>query len=148
MLGADDEVGEDDDDQRVEPPVGLRRAGGGLGLGVLVGSASIERLGGVVGTWLADFKFGSDRCALKLAGARGSLSRVQRLLPLAASAAKSAEKKTEEPEEASLMSEKTFKGLTMRGIGPALMALTRMLSLARWTTRHWVKLLMEALAAE
>ena len=28
----------------------------------------MARLGGVVGTWLADFKFGNDRCAKKLSG--------------------------------------------------------------------------------
>jgi len=44
------------------------------------------------------------------------------LLPLAALAAKSDKKKEEAAEEVPLMSEKTFKGLAMRGIGPALMS--------------------------
>ena len=43
----------------------------------------IARLTGVVGTWLADHKFGDDRCALKLAGVRGYTERLERLLPLA-----------------------------------------------------------------
>lgn len=45
---------------------------------------AIGRLTGVVGTWLADHKFGNDRCARKLSGARGYLARLERLLPLAA----------------------------------------------------------------
>jgi putative pyruvate formate lyase activating enzyme len=45
---------------------------------------AIERLTGVVGTWLADLKFGSDACAQKLAGVEGYTGRLHRLLPLAA----------------------------------------------------------------
>ena len=45
---------------------------------------AIERLTGVVGTWLADLKFGDDRCALKLSGARDYLHTLHTLLPLAA----------------------------------------------------------------
>ena len=46
--------------------------------------AAIGQLTGVVGTWLADHKFGNDACALKLAGVRGYVARLERLLPLAA----------------------------------------------------------------
>ena len=45
---------------------------------------AIDRLTGVVGTWLADLKFGSDRCAKRLAGVDGYTERLHRLLPLAA----------------------------------------------------------------
>ena len=45
---------------------------------------TIDRLTGVVTTWLADLKFGDDRCALKLSGARGYLETLHRLLPCAA----------------------------------------------------------------
>jgi len=47
---------------------------------------AIERLTGVVGTWLADLKFGDDRCALKLSGAQGYVQRLHTLLPRAARA--------------------------------------------------------------
>ncbi|MGM0574618.1 MAG: radical SAM protein [Myxococcota bacterium] len=47
--------------------------------------AVIRQLEGVVGTWLVDHKFGSDRCALELAGVRGYTDRLERLLPMAAS---------------------------------------------------------------
>ena len=45
---------------------------------------AVDRLTGVVGTWLADLKFGSDRCAKRLAGVDGYTERLHRLLPLAA----------------------------------------------------------------
>ena len=45
--------------------------------------AAIAQLTGVVGTWLADHKFGNDQCALKLAGVRDYTARLERLLPLA-----------------------------------------------------------------
>ena len=45
---------------------------------------AIERLRGIVGTWLVDLKFGDERCALKLSGARDYLPRLHALLPLAA----------------------------------------------------------------
>lgn len=45
---------------------------------------AIARLTGVVTTWLADLKFGSDGCALKLSGARDYLATLHRLLPMAA----------------------------------------------------------------
>ena len=44
---------------------------------------AMERLTGVVSTWLVDLKFGDDRCALKLSGARNYLATLQRLLPAA-----------------------------------------------------------------
>ncbi len=47
---------------------------------------AITRLTGVVTTWLADLKFGNDRCALKLSGARGYLGRLHALLPIVARA--------------------------------------------------------------
>lgn len=47
---------------------------------------AIARLTGVVGTWLADFKFGSDRCAKKLAGVDAYTATLTALLPLAARA--------------------------------------------------------------
>jgi len=47
---------------------------------------AISQLTGVVATWLADFKFGSDRCALKLAGARDYRATLAPLLAQAASA--------------------------------------------------------------
>lgn len=45
---------------------------------------AIDRLTGVVGTWLADHKFGNDRCARKLAGVEGYTARLEGLLPDAA----------------------------------------------------------------
>lgn len=47
---------------------------------------AIAALTGVVWTWLVDFKFGSDGCAKKLAGARDYLRTITELLPLAAGA--------------------------------------------------------------
>ncbi|PKN57340.1 MAG: radical SAM protein [Deltaproteobacteria bacterium HGW-Deltaproteobacteria-14] len=47
---------------------------------------AIATLTGVVWTWLVDFKFGNDRCAEKLAGARDYLRTITELLPLAAGA--------------------------------------------------------------
>ncbi len=44
----------------------------------------VGRLTGVVGTWLVDHKFGSDRCALKLSGARDYLATLEPLLALVA----------------------------------------------------------------
>jgi putative pyruvate formate lyase activating enzyme len=44
---------------------------------------AMERLTGVVSTWLVDLKFGDDRCALKLSGATNYLATLQRLLPAA-----------------------------------------------------------------
>ncbi len=47
---------------------------------------AVERLGGVVGTWLVDYKFGDDRCALRLSGTRGYLATLDaRLAQLALS---------------------------------------------------------------
>ena len=43
---------------------------------------AIERLSGIVGTWLVDFKFGSDRCAKKLSGTAQYTEHMQALLPL------------------------------------------------------------------
>ncbi|MCA9515890.1 MAG: radical SAM protein [Myxococcales bacterium] len=49
---------------------------------------AVEKLTGVVGTWLIDLKFGSDRCALKLAGPRAYLETAHaRLAECAASPA-------------------------------------------------------------
>lgn len=45
---------------------------------------AIERLRGVVGTWLVDLKFGDDLCALKLSQTRGYVETMQALMPLAA----------------------------------------------------------------
>lgn len=45
---------------------------------------AIAALTGIVGTWLVDFKFGSDRCGLKLAAARDYVPTLTHLLPLAA----------------------------------------------------------------
>jgi putative pyruvate formate lyase activating enzyme len=45
---------------------------------------AIRQLTGVVGTWLADLKFGSDDCAKSLAGVDGYTARLHQLLPLAA----------------------------------------------------------------
>ncbi len=47
---------------------------------------AIARLEGVVGTWLADFKFGQDECAARLAGVSGYVARLTDLLPRAAAA--------------------------------------------------------------
>lgn len=47
---------------------------------------AIERLTGVVWTWLVDLKFGNDRCALKLAGIRDYVATLTDLLPRAAAA--------------------------------------------------------------
>ena len=47
---------------------------------------ALDALTGVVWTWLVDFKFGSDRCALKLAGASGYAATLTSLLPHAARA--------------------------------------------------------------
>ncbi|TNF29852.1 MAG: radical SAM protein [Deltaproteobacteria bacterium] len=47
---------------------------------------AIAHLEGVVWTWLVDFKFGNDRCARKLAGARDYLATLTDLLPRAAAA--------------------------------------------------------------
>ena len=44
---------------------------------------AIERLTGVVGTWLVDLKFGSDDCAKELAGVEAYTERLHRLLPMA-----------------------------------------------------------------
>jgi putative pyruvate formate lyase activating enzyme len=44
---------------------------------------AIERLTGVVTTWLADLKFGDDGCALELSGARDYVATLHALLPLA-----------------------------------------------------------------
>jgi putative pyruvate formate lyase activating enzyme len=44
---------------------------------------AIERLTGVVGTWLVDLKFGADDCAKTLAGIDGYTARLHKLLPLA-----------------------------------------------------------------
>lgn len=38
---------------------------------------AIDHLRRIVGTWLVDFKFGDDRCALRLAGARGYVGRLR-----------------------------------------------------------------------
>jgi len=46
---------------------------------------SITALSGVVDVWLADHKFGDDRCASRLAGVSGYVDRIQRLLPVASS---------------------------------------------------------------
>ena len=43
---------------------------------------AVEQLEGVVGTWLVDFKFGSNRCALKLAGIQKYLDHMHSLLPI------------------------------------------------------------------
>ena len=42
---------------------------------------AIDHLTGVVGTWLADLKFGSDACGRRLAGVEGYTERLHRLLP-------------------------------------------------------------------
>ena len=47
---------------------------------------AIERLTGVVATWLADLKFGADECARQLAGVDGYVARLTDLLPRAAAA--------------------------------------------------------------
>jgi putative pyruvate formate lyase activating enzyme len=47
--------------------------------------AALEALRGVVGTWVADHKFGNDRCASRLAGVKGYVARIESLLPQAAS---------------------------------------------------------------
>ncbi len=39
--------------------------------------AAIDHLRSIVGTWLVDFKFGDDRCGLRLAGARGYVARLR-----------------------------------------------------------------------
>jgi putative pyruvate formate lyase activating enzyme len=44
---------------------------------------AIERLTGVVGTWLVDLKFGADDCAKRLAGVEAYTERLHRLLPMA-----------------------------------------------------------------
>lgn len=43
--------------------------------------AAVDALGGVVGTWVADHKFGNDRCASRLAGVKGYVARIESLLP-------------------------------------------------------------------
>ena len=43
---------------------------------------AIEQLTGIVGTWLADLKFGADRCAKRLAGVDGYTARLHELLPI------------------------------------------------------------------
>ncbi|MCB9788059.1 MAG: radical SAM protein [Deltaproteobacteria bacterium] len=49
---------------------------------------AVEQLRGIVGTWLADHKFGNDRCATRLSGTTGYGARVEaRLLQVAASGA-------------------------------------------------------------
>jgi putative pyruvate formate lyase activating enzyme len=48
--------------------------------------ATIAALTGVVGTWLADLKFGNDRCAKKLAGVDAYTATLRAALPLAARA--------------------------------------------------------------
>lgn len=45
---------------------------------------AVQTLAPVVGTWLVDFKFGNDRCAQDLSGARGYVGRMARLLRVAA----------------------------------------------------------------
>jgi putative pyruvate formate lyase activating enzyme len=47
---------------------------------------AIEKLTGIVGTWLVDYKFGQDRCAHELAGIQGYVARMQELIPHAARA--------------------------------------------------------------
>ena len=42
---------------------------------------AIEKLTGIVGTWLVDYKFGDDRCAQKLAGVQGYVMVGHLLMP-------------------------------------------------------------------
>lgn len=43
-------------------------------------SEVMTKLDGIVGTWLVDYKFGSDKCARKLAGVSGYTAHINRLL--------------------------------------------------------------------
>jgi len=47
---------------------------------------AIEKLTGIVGTWLVDLKFGSNACAKRLAGVDDYTERLRALLPLASQA--------------------------------------------------------------